>query len=76
MKFVVIVKPKKGVLDPQGVAIKKVAEGYLNKPILSIKSGKYFEVEIDSDNAENVIEELASKILSNEVIEDYEVKKL
>lgn len=76
MKFVVIVKPKKGVLDPQGVAIKKVAEGYLNRPILNIRSGKYFEVEIDADDAEDVARNLASKILSNEVIEDYEVKKL
>ncbi len=76
MKFAVVVKHKKGVLDPQGTAIKKVAESYLNEPILSIKSGKYFEVEINSDNAEDVVEKLASNILSNEVIEDYEVRKL
>jgi phosphoribosylformylglycinamidine synthase PurS subunit len=71
MKYIVIVKPKKAILDPQGKAIKNVAQNYLGKEIGSIRVGKYFEIE--TDESKDAVEELAKKILSNEVIEDYEV---
>ncbi len=74
MKYVVIVKPKKGILDPQGKAIKGVAERYLNEKIKDIRVGKYFEIELEKDD-DGLIEKLAKNILSNEVIEDYEVVK-
>ncbi|WP_025209872.1 phosphoribosylformylglycinamidine synthase subunit PurS [Hippea sp. KM1] len=74
MKYIVIVKPKKAILDPQGKAIKKVAEDYLQAKIKDIRVGKYFEVELNEENDE-LIEKLAKNILSNEVIEDYEVRK-
>ncbi|MGE4547008.1 MAG: phosphoribosylformylglycinamidine synthase subunit PurS [Desulfurella sp.] len=73
MKATIIVKPKKGVLDPQGNAIKKVANNYFGVEFIEIKSGKYFEVEIENENAKDIVEQLASKILSNEIIEDYEI---
>ncbi len=76
MKFVVIVTPKKGVLDPQGRAIKSVAEPYLGVEIKDIRVGKYFEVEIDCQNAREYVEKLASGVLSNGVIEDYEVREI
>ncbi len=71
MKYTVIVKPKKAILDPQGKAIKKVAENYFGKDIGDIRVGKYFEIE--SSEPKETIEELANKILSNDVTEDYEV---
>ncbi len=74
MKYTVIVKPKKAILDPQGKAIKKVAENYLNKEIKNIRVGKYFEIETETDD-KDMIEKLAKNILSNDVIEDYEVKE-
>ena len=74
MKYVVIVKPKKTILDPQGKAIKKVAERYLQKEIKDIRVGKYFEVEIDHED-DKLINRLAKNVLSNEVIEDFEVLK-
>ncbi len=71
MKYTVIVKPKKAILDPQGKAIKKVAANYFGKDIGDIRVGKYFEIE--SNEPKETIEELANKILSNDVTEDYEV---
>ncbi len=75
MKYVVIVMPKKAILDPQGKAIKQVAEDYLNKSIKDIRVGKYFEIELEEENDE-LVDKLAKNILSNEVIEDYLVKKV
>ncbi len=74
MKYIVIVKPKKTILDPQGKAIKKVAERYLQREIGEIRVGKYFEIELDREDDE-LIERLASKVLSNDIIEDFEVIK-
>ena len=74
MKYIIIVKPKKTILDPQGKAIKKVAERYLQKDIRDIRVGKYFEIELEKEDDE-LIERLASKVLSNEIIEDFEVIK-
>jgi len=72
VKYVVIVKPKRTILDPQGKAIKKVTERFIQKEIKEIRVGKYFEIELDKED-DSLIERIASKILSNEVIEDYEV---
>ncbi len=74
MKYVVIVKPKRTILDPQGKAIKKVTERFIQKEIKEIRVGKYFEIELDKED-DSLVERIASKILSNEVIEDYEVIK-
>lgn len=74
MKYVVIVKPKRTILDPQGKAIKKVTERFIQKEIKEIRVGKYFEIELEEED-DSLIERIASKILSNEVIEDYEVIK-
>ncbi len=73
MKYTVIVTPKKAILDPQGKAIKNVAQNYLGKTIDSIRVGKYFEIE--TDEPLETVEKLAKNILSNEVIEDYRVLK-
>ncbi len=73
MKYIVIVTPKKAILDPQGNAIKKVAENYLGRHIESIRVGKYFEIE--TQEPVDVVEKLAKNILSNEVIEDYRILK-
>jgi len=73
MKYTVIVTPKKAILDPQGKAIKNVAQNYLGKTIDNIRVGKYFEIE--TDEPLETVEKLAKNILSNEVIEDYRVLK-
>ncbi len=74
MKYVIVVKPKKTILDPQGKAIKRVAERYLQKSIKDIRVGKYFEVELEHEDDE-LINRLAKNVLSNEVVEDFEVLK-
>ena len=72
----VIVMPLKDLLDPQG---KAVLSGLDNLGITSIKDvriGKniFLEIEADSaDNAKAIAEEAASKLLSNQVMEYFEV---
>ena len=48
--------------------------GYKN--IISVRQGKYFEIELeetDSENAKKTIEEICKKLLSNVIIEDFKI---
>ena len=77
MKVNVVVKPKEAVLDPQGAAVRD-AMHHLGMPeVRSVRIGKYMEIDVEGDGAE--LEErlhgLCRDLLSNPVIEDYELKK-
>lgn len=68
---------KEGVLDPAGKAAKSKLNdlGFAN--IKGIKVGKFIEVELDAENKEEAIQQLAAiseKLLANLVIENYRVE--
>jgi phosphoribosylformylglycinamidine synthase PurS subunit len=76
-KAVVYVRLKDGVLDPQGVTIHKALMQMGYRDFISVRSGKFFELEI-ADNGTDIdrqIDEVCAKLLSNPVIEDYVVEK-
>ena len=73
----VIVMPKAAVLDPQGNAVRD-AMRHLGMPeVRSVRIGKYMEIEIDGQNGEleSRLHQLCRDLLSNPVIEDYEVQR-
>ena len=72
-----IVKPKEAVLDPQGNAVRD-AMRHLGMPeVQSVRIGKYMEINLDGKNAdlEKRLHGLCHDLLSNPVIEDYELQK-
>ena len=76
MKISVIVTLKKDVLDPQGTTIKKTLESMSFTNVNSIRQGKYFEIDIDEKNqkkAEDKVNDMCKKLLTNLVIEDYKI---
>ena len=76
MKISVIVTLKKDVLDPQGKTIKKALESMSFKNVNDVRQGKYFEIDIDEKNqkkAEEKVEEMCKKLLTNLVIENYKI---
>ena len=76
MKARVIVMPKAAVLDPQGNAVRD-AMRHLGMPeVQSVRIGKYMEIDIDGQNrdVEPRLHHLCRDLLSNPVIEDYEVQ--
>lgn len=76
-KAVVYVRLKDGVLDPQGVTIHKSLQQMGYDDFVSIRSGKFFELEVkaEAEDIDRKIEEVCSKLLSNPVIENYTVEK-
>ena len=77
MKVKVVVMPKAAVLDPQGNAVRD-AMRHLGMPeVRSVRIGKYMEVEVDGEdgNLEKRLHRLCRDLLSNPVIEDYELQR-
>jgi phosphoribosylformylglycinamidine synthase len=77
VKVNVIVRPKEAVLDPQGNAVRD-AMRHLGMPqVRSVRIGKFMEIEVEGDGAEleQKLDGLCRDLLSNPVIEDYEVRK-
>lgn len=78
MKFSakVIVKLKYGVKDPQGIAAENTIRRIDIDKTASIKAGKYYEIEIEESDelkAREKLEKICSEVLSNPVLERYEI---
>jgi phosphoribosylformylglycinamidine synthase subunit PurS len=77
MNAKVIVMPKTAVLDPQGNAVRD-AMRHLGMPeVRSVRIGKYMEIEIEGQDGEleSRLHQLCRDLLSNPVIEDYQLLK-
>jgi phosphoribosylformylglycinamidine synthase subunit PurS len=73
----VIVIPKATVLDPQGNAVRDAMRHLGMAEVRSVRIGKYMEIEIEGQDAdlESRLHQLCRDLLSNPVIEDYELLK-
>jgi phosphoribosylformylglycinamidine synthase PurS subunit len=75
MKVKVLVTPKAAVLDPQGAAVRDAMQHLGMPEVRSVRIGKYLEIEVDDQtpNLDSRLNDLCRDLLSNPVIEDYEV---
>ncbi|QOY91636.1 phosphoribosylformylglycinamidine synthase subunit PurS [Paludibaculum fermentans] len=78
MKAHVYVTMKKTVLDPQGQTIARALNGMGHTGIAAVRQGKYFEIElaegISLEAAKAELDQIASEVLSNPVIEEYRLE--
>ena len=72
MKAKVIVMPKQSILDPQGVAVRDAMRHHGLPGAKSVRVGRMIEVEVDGAS-EAQLHEIAREMLSNPVIEDYQL---
>ena len=76
MKISATVTLKKEVLDPQGKVVSQTLKNMGYKNIINVRQGKYFDIELqeaDKEKAKKIAEEICKKLLTNIVIEDYEI---
>ncbi len=76
MKISVIVTLKKEVLDPQGNTVQQTLKNMGYNNISQVRQGKFFEIEIDSNDVEKTkkeVVEICNNLLANTVIEDYKI---
>ena len=74
VRFEVLVQLKPGLLDPQGKAVEGSlpAMGWTN--VSGVRIGRHVELTIEAESEEAAqaqVEEMASRLLSNPVIEDF-----
>ncbi|HSD25154.1 MAG TPA: phosphoribosylformylglycinamidine synthase subunit PurS [Solirubrobacterales bacterium] len=70
MKAKVLIRPKQGILDPQGKAVERALPALGFEGIHDVRVGRLVELEVD-DPAK--LDSLSEKLLANPLIEDYEI---
>ena len=76
MKISAIVTLKKDILDPQGKVVNQTLKNMGYENVVNIRQGKYFEIDLNENNKEKgrkIAEEICKKLLTNVIIEDYEI---
>jgi len=74
MKALVTVMPKPSVLDPQGAAAAEAMRHHGLENAGRVRIGKVIEIDLPEGADEALLHEIARDLLSNPVIEDYELK--
>ncbi len=69
MKVRVLVRPKSGILDPQGEAVRRALPALGFEGVKTVHIGRLVEMEVD--NADEV-EGMCKRLLANPTIEEYE----
>ena len=71
MRARVLIRPKAGILDPQGVAVERALPALGFAGVANVHVGRL--VELDVEDASQ-LEEMCEKLLANPLIEDYEIQ--
>ena len=77
MKARVHITLKNGVLDPQGKAIQHALSALGFDGVNDVRQGKFIELDLaetDKVTAQNSVEDMCKKLLSNTVIENYSIE--
>ncbi len=67
----VLVRPKAGILDPQGVAVERALPALGFEGVANVHVGRLIELDVDDPSQ---LESMCEKLLANPLIEDYEVQ--
>ena len=76
MRATVLVRPKRGILDPQGNAVGSSLR-QLGFAVAEARVGRLVDVEIDGDDpaaAREQLERMCEQLLANPLIESYEIE--
>ncbi len=76
MKATVLVRPKPGILDPQGEAVENSLR-QLGFAVGDARVGRLVDLEVDADDADAArieLERMCDQLLANPLIESYEIE--
>ena len=76
MKALVLVRPKTGILDPQGEAVRSSLD-HLGFAIREARVGRLIDLEIEAASTEEAraaVERMCESLLANPLIESYEIE--
>ncbi len=70
MRARVLVRPKAGILDPQGVAVERALPALGFEGVANVHVGRLIELDVEDPTQ---LEAMCQKLLVNPLIEDYEI---
>jgi phosphoribosylformylglycinamidine synthase len=76
MRATVLVRPKQGILDPQGRAVEQSLR-QLGFSVGETRVGRVVDVEVDAASSEEAraqVEAMCERLLANPLIESYEIE--
>jgi phosphoribosylformylglycinamidine synthase len=76
MRATVLVRPKAGILDPQGEAVESSLR-HLGFPVGEARVGRVIDLDVEAataDEARGEIERMCERLLANPLIESYEIE--
>jgi phosphoribosylformylglycinamidine synthase subunit PurS len=69
----VLIRPKEGILDPQGKAVERALPALGFEGVEHVRVGRMVELGADDPGC---LPELCEKLLANPLIEDFEIERI
>jgi phosphoribosylformylglycinamidine synthase subunit PurS len=77
LKVRVLIRPKEGILDPQGQAVERALPALGYDGVSHVHVGRLIELEVNGEgDVTTRVEEMCERLLANPLIESYEVQPL
>ena len=73
MRARVLIRPKAGILDPQGVAVERALPALGFAGVANVHVGRLVELEVEDASQ---LQGMCERLLANPLVEDYEVQLL
>ena len=70
MRARVLIRPKEGILDPQGIAVERALPALGFSGVENVHVGRLIELDVED---ESQLDAMCQKLLANPLIEDYEI---
>jgi phosphoribosylformylglycinamidine synthase PurS subunit len=70
MRARVLIRPKAGILDPQGIAVERALPALGFSGVSNVHVGRLVELDVDDPSD---LEAMCRRLLANPLIEDYEI---
>ncbi len=73
MRARVLIRPKAGILDPQGIAVQRALPALGFAGVSNVHVGRMVELDVED---ESQLQPMCEKLLANPLVEEYEVQLL
>ena len=71
MRARVLVRPKQGILDPQGQVVERALPALGFQGVRNVRVGRLIELDVEDPSR---LPEMCERLLANPLIEDYEIE--
>jgi phosphoribosylformylglycinamidine synthase subunit PurS len=73
MRARVLIRPKAGILDPQGAAVERALPALGFDGVANVHVGRLVELDVEDSSQ---LDSMCERLLANPLVEDYEIQLL